>query len=253
MTQSNNENVEDIIKRALSAKAYAKNRDNNRGSLDTNGIEFLDKLKEMNLDTLIEKEIRGFVGLILQFVEGPYHSEILPGEVNWLLPRILMFPPFKPSGLSPEEILSDITTFWTFRDINALSPKFIRIVRDSISKLPNDIYEWTRDNVRFISSREDSGAFSLRIGNPTDIEGYVFLCESLKYVTEEIQTKSVAHEIAHIKLGHTKPIFRNLSVEKVKKHEEEADKLTEEWLARARVEAVKDRIERDDTRGSKYD
>lgn len=250
MTQSNNEDVEDIIKRALSAKAYAKNRDKNRGSLDTNIIEFLDKLKEMNLDTLIEKEIRGYIGLILKFVEGPYHSEILLGEVNWLLTRILMFPSFKPSELSPEEILSDITTFWTFRDINALSPEFIRIIRDSISKLPNDIYEWARDKLRFISSKEDSLAFNVYFGEPTNIEGYIFLCEKLKYLTKEVQTKVIAHELAHIKLDHTKPPFKKLSVEEVKKQEEEANKLAEEWLVRARVEAVKDRIERDDARGS---
>ena len=241
MSQSNNENGEDIVKMLMSAKAYAKNRDKNRGYLDINGIEFLDKLKEMNLNPLIEKEIRGFVDLILQFIEGPLHSEILPGEINWLLIRIRRFPP-RASARPPEEILRDITTFWAFRDINVLSPEFVRILRDSISKLPNDIYEWVKDNVRFISSREDSLAFNVHYRDPTSVEGYIFLCENLKYKTKEVQTKSVAHEIAHIKLGHQKPPFRNLSVEEVKKQEEEAEKLAEEWLARTRAEAVKDKI-----------
>jgi hypothetical protein len=231
MPQSNNEIDEDIAKMLESAHSYSRDRGKNMGYLDTTVSDFLGKLKEMNLDHFIEKEIKSIVGNILEFTTGPSRSEILPGEVDWLLLRIRMSQPPKHTAHSPKEILRDITTHQTFRDINAISPDFMTILVESISKLPSDIFVWTRENVRFISSGEDSLAFSLRIEDPIKIKGFIFLCESLKYVKEEEQTKSIAHEIAHIKLGHTKPPFRNLSVEEVKKQEEEADKLAEEWLA----------------------
>jgi hypothetical protein len=231
MSQANNEIDKNFVKMVKSARAYSRDRGKNMGYLDTIVSEFLGKLKEMKLEPLVEKEIKSIIGNILKFTTGPSQSEILPGEVDWLLLRIRMSQPPKHTAHSPKEILRDITTHQTFRGLNALSPDFMTILVESISKLPSDIFVWTRENVRFISSGEDSLAFSLRIEDPIKIKGFIFLCESLKYVKKEVQTKSIAHEIAHIKLGHTEPPFRKLSVEEVKKQEEEADKLAEEWLA----------------------
>lgn len=155
------------------------------GYLDTIVSEFLGKLKEIKLEPLIEKEIKSIIGNILKFTTGPSRSEILPGEVDWLLLRFHIPLSPKPKARPPEEIARAIITHQEFRGINVLSPDFMTILVESISKLPSDIYAWTRDNVRFISSGEDSDAFSLRIKNPTDIKGYIFLCERLKYEKKE--------------------------------------------------------------------
>lgn len=241
MPPSNNDFDDDLVKMVESACVYAKDRERNMGCLDRIVSGFIDKLEKMKLESIIEKEIRDSVYTILKFTTGPSLSEILPGEVDWLLIQLSLPPELKSP--SREELLYILKPYQTFREINPVSHNFATLVVDSLSKLPSDIYEWTIDNVCFVSSHEDTLAFNLRIGGLEAqlIKEFVFLCENLKYETKEVQTKTIAHEIAHIKLGHTTPPFRKLSIEEKKKREEDTDKLADKWLASKLTEAVKEK------------
>lgn len=235
MPQSKNEIDEDFKRMFASAYACGKVREKNMGNLDKKVSRFIDKLEKMKLEAIIEKEIRTSVFNILEFATEPSHSKLFPGEVDWALIKLSIPPEFR--GRSPEEFLCKLEHYQNFREINQVSPNFAMVIVDSILELPGDIYEWIIDNVCFVSSSEDSLAFCLRIGGlgAQLFTEFIFLCENLKYETKEVQIKTIAHEMAHIKLGHTKPLFRKQSVEEKKKWEEDADKLAEEWLTRGHI------------------
>ena len=128
MSQANNEIDKNFAKMVKSARAYSRDRGKNMGYLDTIVSEFLGKLKEMKLEPLVEKEIKSIIGNILKFTTGPSQSEILPGEVDWLLLRCHMPLSPKPKARPPEEMARVIITHQAFRGVNALSPDFMKLI-----------------------------------------------------------------------------------------------------------------------------
>lgn len=125
---------------------------------------------------------------------------------------------------SPEE------ADYQFGGMNAVSPEFRIILAKALSELPKATVDWVAENLIFISSSEEYWAFSLSKNEWEHIVGFVFLCEHLKNIAEKEQAFSIAHEIAHHRLGHKSPIFGNLTTDEFRKQEEEADKLARKWL-----------------------
>lgn len=100
-----------------------------------------------------------------------------------------------------------------------------------MSKLPKDIVDWVAENLVFISSSDEYWAFSLPKEEWTHKQGFVFLSESMKGISEKKQVFWIAHEIAHHKLQHKSPIFSNLTEKEITTQEEKADEIAMKWLS----------------------
>jgi len=120
---------------------------------------------------------------------------------------------------------------YMFGGVNSVSREFRIILAKVISKLPKKIVEWATENLLFISSSDEYWAFSMSKAEWEHVEGLVFLSDVLKTESEEKQTFTIAHEIAHHKLNHKSPIFSNLTTEETQKQEAEADELAKRWLS----------------------
>lgn len=126
---------------------------------------------------------------------------------------------------TPEEV------DYMFAGFNSVSEEFRVILAKAISKLPRNIVEWATEKLLFVSSSQEYWAFSLSKKEWKHKRGFIFLSTYLKNESEEKQTFSVAHEIAHQKLRHKSPIFSNLTHEETQRQEKEADELAKKWLS----------------------
>ena len=121
---------------------------------------------------------------------------------------------------------------YMFGGVNQVSDEFRGLLAQALSKLPKTVVEWASENLLFISSTEDTPAFCVSKEEWNQKRGLVFLCETLKDESREKRPFTVAHEIAHQKLGHRSPIFSNLSREETENQERQADQLAEKWLGK---------------------
>ena len=113
---------------------------------------------------------------------------------------------------------------------NQVSDDFRLVLDRALSKIAAEIVDWATMNILFLSSNDDSFAFFMNRKDWKHFKGFVVFCESLKNNSEEEQAFTVAHELAHVKLGHRSPILARLSQEETDRQEEKADALAKEWL-----------------------
>jgi hypothetical protein len=123
-----------------------------------------------------------------------------------------------------------------FGSMNQVDEEFTFIVDRAIANLPKNIVDWASVKVIFISSCENGSAFTLNWKEWKHISGFIFLCEELRKKPETTQTFTIAHEIAHRKLGHVSPVLSNLTDEQDAAQEQEADDLALKWLPEYKTE-----------------
>ena len=87
---------------------------------------------------------------------------------------------------------------------------------NTVKKLPDDIYEYVLRNVQF------EKAMDCCLPLPEVKKNFLVL------VKEDASEATIAHEIAHAYLKH--PAYTNISVEQAKRFEDEARKLSKNWL-----------------------
>jgi hypothetical protein len=88
---------------------------------------------------------------------------------------------------------------------------------NTVKKLPDDIYEYVLRNIQF------EKAMDCCLPLPEVRKNFLVL------VKEDASEATIAHEIAHAYLKH--PAYTNISVEQAKRFEEEARKLSNNWLS----------------------
>lgn len=143
-------------------------------------------------------------------------------------------------SMKPEErirvVESDLITYPpemvdnAFGGVNQVSDQFRTLLAKSMSRLPMSVVDWAVDNVLFVSSNEDDYAFFIPRDEWNQQRSLVFLCESLKSESADIQAFYIAHEIAHVRLGHRSPVYSMLTPEEADRQEKDADRLARKWL-----------------------
>ena len=97
------------------------------------------------------------------------------------------------------------------------------LILETLTKLPEEIVDWAQKKILFLETMDSSHAISKK--DFEDYDGIVVLGD-LKKLEKEKQIFEMAHEMAHIKLGHR----LNLGREDSNKQEDEADALARKWL-----------------------
>jgi hypothetical protein len=88
---------------------------------------------------------------------------------------------------------------------------------NTVKKLPDDIYEYVLRDVQF------GKAMDCFLPLPEVKKNFLVLLK------EDASEATISHEIAHAYLKH--PAYTNISVEQAKRFEEEARKLSNNWLS----------------------
>jgi len=119
---------------------------------------------------------------------------------------------------------------YLFAGLNIVDDLLGVVLAESISNLPRRVVDWTAEKVLFISSYYGVVAFAFSKKDWRSRLGFVFITERFGKETPRMQTFTIAHEIAHLKLGHWNPILDDLTDEQEKVQEQAADDLALKWL-----------------------
>jgi hypothetical protein len=119
---------------------------------------------------------------------------------------------------------------YKFGGMNSVDDQFRVIVARSVANLPKEIVDWVTEKLFFVSSSDEYIAFSMPFNEYKHMKGLIFLSEELRAESQESQTFTIAHEVAHLKLKHVSPVFSNLTDEQCLNQEQEADDLALKWL-----------------------
>jgi Zn-dependent peptidase ImmA (M78 family) len=119
---------------------------------------------------------------------------------------------------------------YLFAGLNLIDDRLSVILAESISNLPRRVVDWTAEKVLFVSSDYGAVAFAFNKKDWRSRLGFIFITEGFGKETQRMQTFIIAHEIAHLKLGHFNPILDDLTDEQEKVQEQAADDLALKWL-----------------------
>jgi hypothetical protein len=109
---------------------------------------------------------------------------------------------------------------------------FTELIERTLAKMPSDFDAWIRKKIVFVFPKEKELARAIPKKELKHYEAMIILHDELLSQEEWYQEHSLLHEIAHVKLKHTK----QSDAEKERKQENEAHTLALKWLAEERIE-----------------
>lgn len=125
---------------------------------------------------------------------------------------------------------------WTIVKIRkALGGKLIgnlfmrEIVCNTILLLPANTIEDVCRNVWFVSSPEDSWAFTFK-GSEIKNRSLIFLSDELLQQNENQIIYTILHEVGHVVLNHRNSIGYRQTQSEIKQQEDEADRFAKEYI-----------------------
>src|SRR3989338_11181625 len=109
-----------------------------------------------------------------------------------------------------------------------------KIICETLLVFPKEVIDFVVKNVWFVSAFDDAWSFTL---DSEELCGrtIVFLSDDLLRHSKERVTYSVAHEIAHIMLGHKNPYNAKLPQTTEKKFETGADEFAKYYLDLSKI------------------
>jgi hypothetical protein len=102
------------------------------------------------------------------------------------------------------------------------NPQIKSLIIKTLQIFPDDIIKHISTSCWFISSYEDSWAFVLKSDDIKKDQSIIFLSDELLKESQEQIIYTIAHEIAHVILGHKNSIGRVQTKSEVKRQEKEA-------------------------------
>lgn len=105
------------------------------------------------------------------------------------------------------------------------------MVCETLLIFPNEIIKYITSHCWFVGSFEDGWAFVLRGDELKEDESLIFLSDELLKENEKQIKYTIAHEVAHIILGHRNSIGKPQSKSEVRKQEKEADEFALYYLS----------------------
>ena len=103
------------------------------------------------------------------------------------------------------------------------------LIYETLQIFPKQIVDYISDNVWFVSSFNDAWSFTLEADDLCG-KAIVFLSDDLLRQDREQIKYSVAHEIAHVMLGHKNPYDSRPIKNQEKKYETSADEFAKYYL-----------------------
>ena len=104
-----------------------------------------------------------------------------------------------------------------------------KIVCKTLLFLPSEIIDYVCTRVWFMSSPEDSWAFTFR-GSDIKNRSLIFISDELLKQNEEQIRYTILHEIGHVILNHRNSIGYKQSETEIKQQEIEADQFAKKYL-----------------------
>lgn len=102
-------------------------------------------------------------------------------------------------------------------------------VCEAVLLLPSETIEHVTANVWFISSPDDSWAFTFR-GLDVENQHLIFLSSELFEEDRQTVQYTILHEIGHVLLNHRNSMGFAQAQSEIKKQEEEADQFARQYL-----------------------
>lgn len=104
-----------------------------------------------------------------------------------------------------------------------------KIINETLSFFPQDIYEYVDENVWFICSFDDAWAYTF---DSSDLRGskLIFLSDALLAQGKKQIMHTIAHEIGHVVLGHKNSIYKAQAHHEVNTQEKEAHNFAKRYL-----------------------
>lgn len=110
-------------------------------------------------------------------------------------------------------------------------PIIKRLIIKTLQVFPNEIADYISKHAWFISSFEDGWAFVLGAKDIKKDQSVIFLSDELLNESKEQIVYTIAHEIAHVMLGHSNSIGIVQTKMEIDIQEKAAHEFVEKYLA----------------------
>jgi Zn-dependent peptidase ImmA (M78 family) len=115
---------------------------------------------------------------------------------------------------------------------------FTELIERTLAKMPSDFAKWVKKKIVFVFPKEKELARTIPKKESKHYEAVIILHDELLSQEEGYQEHSLLHEIAHVRLKHTK----QNDAEKERKQENEAHALALKWLTDAKFEEARKKM-----------